>query len=261
MTLDAGVDVVADAAVEGVAAAAVAAAETVAETVASAEASMLLPIVAAVILLLLVVAFFLSRGGARKPPAVLLLGPCGAGKTLLFHRLVDGADGAATETVSSMLASEGSAACGGGARAVVDFPGHHRLRGPLAGELKRAAGIVFVLDASMATMQAKPAAEILFQVLSSGMRTKILFLCNKSDKVGAKSPARVKLIMSGEIDTLRKTSSAIGAIGEDGEDRVVLGETNKAFNFDAHSPCPTTFLPFSGKTEALDPVVEFLASC
>ena len=218
-------------------------------------------VVALVILGLLALFFLSGGGGGRKPRAVLFLGPCGGGKTLVFQRLVDGASsGEAIETVSSMMASECDVDVGGGAKGrVVDFPGHHRLRGPLEGELARAAGVVFFLDASVATQQAKPGAEILYQVLTSARPPPILFLCNKSDKVGAKAPPRVKLVMANELETLRKTSAAISSIGDDGKPpRATLGEPGKAFNFDAHAPCDVSFLAISGKNDALDEIRAFV---
>eukprot|EP00629_Pelagomonadales_sp_RCC1024_P003913 CAMPEP_0119270024 /NCGR_PEP_ID=MMETSP1329-20130426/7187_1 /TAXON_ID=114041 /ORGANISM="Genus nov. species nov., Strain RCC1024" /LENGTH=271 /DNA_ID=CAMNT_0007270029 /DNA_START=79 /DNA_END=890 /DNA_ORIENTATION=- len=179
-----------------------------------------------------------SGGSKKKKPAALLLGPCGAGKTTLYHRLVDGE---AVDAVMSMQAAEGMA----GDQRVVDFPGHHRLRGPLGAELKRATSIVFVFDASNAAATAKAAAEVLYAVLTGGREVPVLVLCNKSDVPGAKTPARVKLILAAELETLRKTAGAIGAIDGDDAPRATLETGGRHFNFDTHSPCPISFLAFS----------------
>ena len=218
----------------------------------------MLPVLAALVLALVLVWYFVFGGSKSKGPAVLLLGPCGGGKTLLFTRLVEGE---VAETVSSMMANEASVEIEGRSTSVVDFPGHHRLRGPLASELKRATGIVFVLDASATTTQSKPAAELLYSILTSGTTSRILFLCNKSDTATVKTPARVKLMMANEIETLRKTTGAIDTLGDDGVERVQLDTQGQFFKFEAHSPCETTFLPFSAKTDKLDAVRDFLASC
>jgi len=162
-----------------------------------------------------------------------------------------------------------------GDQRIVDFPGHHRLRGPLGAELKRATAILFVFDASNAAATAKAAAEVLFaarrgvgpflgarrgapQVLTGGREVPVLVLCNKSDVPGAKAPARVKLILAAELETLRKTAGAIGAIDGDDAPRATLETGGRHFNFDTHSPCPISFLAFSRAAD-LAPVTEFLA--
>lgn len=208
---------------------------------------------------LVLAVLYLVFGSKRAPPAVLLLGPCGGGKTVLFHRLTEGET---VESVSSMMANEAPMALpGGGRRVLVDFPGHHRLRGALAKEIKRAVGVVFCFDASAASAQAKPAGEVLFALLTSGSAAPLLVLCNKSDAGAVKSPARVKLMLANELETLRKTARANATLGDDAAPAQTLGVEGKFFSFEENSPCPTTFLPFSGKTGDLAPVADFVAGC
>merc|ERR1711970_1059972 len=68
-------------------------------------------------------------GGGSKQPAALLLGPSNAGKTLLFHRLVNNE---IEETVASMKSCEGIV----DNKLLVDVPGHRRLRASVTAELK-----------------------------------------------------------------------------------------------------------------------------
>jgi signal recognition particle receptor subunit beta len=88
-----------------------------------------------------------------KGNLILLVGPCDAGKTTLFHQLHEGSTHLGT--VASMQANEAvgplaseTAAGVASARPVqlVDVPGHPRVRGQAERYAGRAAGVVFVVD-------------------------------------------------------------------------------------------------------------------
>ena len=103
------------------------------------------------ILLLLVTKLF--SGGSKGAKAVLV-GPCNAGKTILFYQLRDGSTNECG-TVASMQENEASVTLqnaagkrGGAAVQVVDVPGHERLRHKLEAHLHDARAIVFVVDAA-----------------------------------------------------------------------------------------------------------------
>ena len=112
-------------------------------------------------------ALLLGGGSKKKQPAALLLGPSNAGKTLLFHRLVNNE---IEETVASMKSDEGIV----DNKLLVDVPGHRRLRNEVTKELKRAAKIVFLVDAADATRQAKAAAELLYEIFCCESRPPLL---------------------------------------------------------------------------------------
>ena len=154
------------------------------------------------------VAFLIGGGSKKKQPAALLLGPSNAGKTLLFHRLVNNE---LEETVASMKSDEGIV----DNKLLVDVPGHRRLRNEVTKELTRATKIVFLVDAADATRQAKAAAELLYEIFCLESTPELLILCNKRDKAGAKTPARVKLTLASEIETLHKTAKTMGSTGDD----------------------------------------------
>ena len=90
----------------------------------------------------------LLLGGGRGN-AVLLVGPCDAGKTMLWHQLTGGSTHQGT--VASMTPNEAEGPLAGeapGARPVllVDVPGHPRVRGAAERYAERAAGVVFLVD-------------------------------------------------------------------------------------------------------------------
>lgn len=96
------------------------------------------------------VLFRLLLGGGRGN-CVLLVGPCDAGKTTLFHQLTAGSTHQGT--VASMTPNEAQGPLAGEAGAaatrpvlLVDVPGHPRVRGDAERYADRAAGVVFVLD-------------------------------------------------------------------------------------------------------------------
>ncbi|KAJ1450453.1 signal recognition particle receptor beta subunit-domain-containing protein [Pelagophyceae sp. CCMP2097] len=208
-----------------------------------------------VVLLLLLVALFLfffvlspSKGSSRS--CVMLVGPVGGGKTCLFHKLLSGE---AVETVSSMVSREASVPVGGRDAQIVDFPGHERLRGPLFKEAQRAVGIVFVIDSAAMTVQARPAAELLYDLLTSpdvaGRKVPISVICNKSDKPGAKTPQRCQLILMNELQTLRKTCGTIETMNDGGSaDKLKLGRDGQVFSFE-HCENAVTFSALSAKAD------------
>jgi len=181
----------------------------------------------------------------------LLLGPSNAGKTLLFHRLVNNE---IEETVASMKSDEGIV----DNKLLVDVPGHRRLRGSVTAELKRATKIVFLVDAADATRQAKAAAELLYEIFCCESTPELLILCNKRDKAGAKTPARVKLTLASEIETLHKTAKTMGSTGDDQQSVAPIDTGGKFFSFESHAPCACTFLAYSAREDKLDAVREFL---
>ena len=197
------------------------------------------------------VAFLIGGGSKKKQPAALLLGPSNAGKTLLFHRLVNNE---LEETVASMKSDEGIV----DNKLLVDVPGHRRLRNEVTKELKRATKIVFMVDAADATRQAKAAAELLYEIFCCESRPSLLILCNKRDKAGAKTPARVKLTLASEIETLHKTAKTMGSTGDDESMVAPIDTGGKFFSFESHAPCACTFLAYSAREDKLDAVREFL---
>jgi signal recognition particle receptor subunit beta len=197
------------------------------------------------------VAFLIGGGSKKKQPAALLLGPSNAGKTLLFHRLVNNE---IEETVASMKSCEGIT----DNKLLVDVPGHRRLRNEVTKELTRATKIVFMVDAADATRQAKAAAELLYEIFCVESRPSLLILCNKRDKAGAKTPARVKLTLASEIETLHKTAKTMGSTGDDTQQVAPIDTGGKFFSFESHAPCACTFLAYSAREDKLDAVREFL---
>ena len=196
-------------------------------------------------------ALLLGGGSKKKQPAALLLGPSNAGKTLLFHRLVNNE---LEETVASMKSCEGIV----DNKLLVDVPGHRRLRNEVTKELTRATKIVFMVDAADATRQAKGAAELLYEIFCQDSRPPLLILCNKRDRPGAKTPARVKLTLASEIETLHKTAKTMGSTGDDQQQVAPIDTGGKFFSFESHAPCACTFLAYSAREDKLDAVREFL---
>ena len=197
------------------------------------------------------VAFLIGGGSKKKQPAALLLGPSNAGKTLVFHRLVNNE---LEETVASMKSDEGIV----DNKLLVDVPGHRRLRNEVTKELTRATKIVFLVDAADATRQAKAAAELLYEIFCLESTPELLILCNKRDKAGAKTPARVKLTLASEIETLHKTAKTMGSTGDDQQQIAPIDTGGKFFSFETHAPCACTFLAYSAREDKLDAVREFL---
>jgi GTPase SAR1 family protein len=256
-----------------------------------------------VLSLLVLVIFFVSRMGRGATTAagiattavkqsgkkgVVLVGCSGAGKTVIFHRLVSPLGTPPPETLPSMVAAYGQLAVapsggGGGAGAavaevagskklsVVDFPGHERLWATLLQQVVGAKGVVLVVDPT-ANAAIKKAALLLFELLSSpvalGPSTPLLIFCNKADDRGAKDSARVVKMLQNEVESLRKSSRTMEAAALEGmssaEVKRPVGLKGKPFRLldgveEGELPCPVSVATGSAlATGGLENLLVFL---
>lgn len=158
----------------------------------------------------------------------------------------------------------------------IDFPGHPRLRHKLHAYLSIAKCIVFVIDATLFTAQARKDAELLFEILThpvvSAKATPLLVFCNKSDSPLHAKPVAVQTRLEAELDraraanssTLRTAAVAMDGSGNQGafaeeEERAPLGYEGEKFSFD-HIPGPVSFAAGSAVTNDVEAIVNFARS-
>jgi len=189
---------------------------------------------ALVVLLLvtLVTLFVLYRvlirsSSSRRLDLVLLLGPCGTGKTSLFYLWKKGS---VPETVTSQTPNRGYVLKERGVKEeIVDCPGHARLRDSAHELVPRAKKIVYLVDESCV----KEAAESLFQIFvlpRLHSKTEMMICVNKMDKKGSDVATVVEGI-NREIRLLQKTKTDDGEyVGVEGED----------FDITLHAPIRVT---------------------
>ena len=183
---------------------------------------------------------------------VALIGPCGAGKTRLFHALCYSQGNpqqggpAVVSTVTSMKASAGyisvtdrdnNSADGNEAVRLIDYPGHPSLRPKMAPVVSASTRIVVAVDS---TRPVADGAALLHSILTdsnvaSGWRktlagrgtatptaekTPILVACTKSDVPKSKNWRRMKIQLRSELEKLEKiggtTAVAATSSGADG---------------------------------------------
>merc|ERR1712228_574766 len=111
--------------------------------------------------------FFLLRGTSKRRNTVLLMGPCDAGKSLMFLRLVHKQF---AMTCTSVKDNKGHfiAKIKDKILTMVDIPGHERLRAQYLDEYGASAlGVVFVVDSSTISRKTvADVAEFLFSILT-----------------------------------------------------------------------------------------------
>jgi signal recognition particle receptor subunit beta len=230
-----------------------------------------------------------QRAGAKRS-AVLLVGECGAGKTVLFHRLVDGV---AVASVTSMKENEASnwsvGERSGLRRTLVDLPGHGRLSylyrqfAPIAGV------VVLVLDALALQRQCRAVAERLYDLLTvpESLLVPVVVACNKRDILTAADAAAVRAEVLRELNELRTTRAVqpravsanklgVGAAGGgaggggsggDGDDddddengATLLGVDGEPLTWE-QVPVSVEFVECSGRTgEGIDLLVEAIGN-
>ncbi len=113
-------------------------------------------VLAAALVLFTILLFLVVKAlsGGSKGAKAVIVGPCNAGKTVLFSQLRDSAT-AECGTVASMQENEATVALvnvagrrSGSPVQIIDVPGHERLRHKLEMHLRDARAVVFVVDAA-----------------------------------------------------------------------------------------------------------------
>ncbi|XP_041377889.1 signal recognition particle receptor subunit beta-like [Gigantopelta aegis] len=188
--------------------------------------------------------------------SVLLLGICGAGKTLLFTWLTHGKF---KETYTSIKTNHGNYTAGLKNKQVkiVDLPGHERLRNQSLEENKsQARAVVFVIDSLTFQKEIKDVAEFLYTVLSDNTvlsrSLPILIACNKQDQTLAKGSKVIQSNLEKEMNTLRVTkAAALQGTDNTSNNNSYLGKRNKPFEFSDLKPMSIEFVECSihGKTD------------
>ena len=158
-----------------------------------------------------------------KSPAIFITGPSNSGKTALFTVLTTGK---LRNTVISQTANIKRNFHGTNV-ALVDFPGHIKLRYKLFDELLRRQrpsgknvgklkGVVFMVDATTNPKRLTDTAEFLLEVLKyteiSLEPVDVLVACNKSESFVARPALKIKDILEKEIGECIKRSK--GSLGE-----------------------------------------------
>mmetsp|Transcript_27374 Transcript_27374/g.52120 ORF Transcript_27374/g.52120 Transcript_27374/m.52120 type:complete len:242 (+) Transcript_27374:61-786(+) len=219
-------------------------------------------IVAALFVVLLVI--FKLAFGRNRGDDIVVIGPCGGGKTSLFLQLYKGDLGQGT--VTSMEANQATFNLTGVKKAVkmVDVPGHRRVRSVLDKHIVSARAIIFMVDAVdfSTTGYVRSAADMLYDALSKRSlqrsRVPVLVACNKMDYSSAHSVDFVRKRLEKEIEQLRNTRTAMSDTGKGGaSEEGPLGKPGHTFSF-ANSVNPVTFCGISVTQNELGPLFDFI---
>lgn len=207
--------------------------------------------------------------------SVLLVGPCNAGKTSLFLRLVEPGRKGSKDTVTSMQPNTGMAPLGDDGRSchVIDLPGHPRLESYFYKEVSKAKCIVMVVDSMDFNGSKDEAARHMYRLLTSpvirGRGIPILVACNKSDGgVKAHSVDFIRKRLEKLIFDMYMSdtgNSGLDSIGNEEErEHNILTGSGDAFSFSDlaekrayHRPLHVSFEKISVKENEIDAVKEF----
>ena len=208
---------------------------------------------------------FLTRKKSTKRDLVLIVGPCGSGKTVLTYQLECGH---LVQSVTSMEPHTVQVRCGSNNASflsIVDFPGHPRLRSRLCTEyLSRAKKVVLVVDSAASLSKFREAAEILYDMLiDSSFENNgppVLVACNKCDIPGSLSAVRTKLRLQEELEKVRKTRQSLVESSETAS-RIILGRDGQPFSMDRDAPVAISFESVSGQAgTTLKEIMKFMAT-
>lgn len=233
--------------------------------------TVVLGIVVAYVLVVLLPRVFKKESGGWS---ILLVGPCNAGKTALFMRLVEPGMKGMKDTVTSMQPNVGMATVGAGGCQVIDLPGHPRLGSFFDKEVSKAKGIVMVVDSMDFNGSKDEAARHMYRLLTNpvirGRGIPILVACNKSDG-GAKAHSvdfiRKRLEkMIFDLYTSDTGNSGLDSIGkEEAREHNILTGSEDAFTFSDlaekrkyHRPLRVSFEKISVKENDIDAVEAFI---
>ena len=222
------------------------------------------------VLTLFLIFVWSRRGGLRSlsKRGILILGPCDAGKTLLFNQLVQSKP---IETFTSMIENVGqyfakaesdlqvsNTTTLGKMMNIYDLPGHDRLRYTALNKRKEEAkAILYVIDASTLKQNIRDSAEFLFEILRDPVlhsaSTPVLVVCNKQDLgFQAKGAGVIERELAKELGMLRVTKSKLlqDSSGAGSQD-IYLGQEDKDFEFSDLS-AEVTFLEASAANDCTE---------
>lgn len=163
-----------------------------------------------IVLVTIALLWIYQRKQASANKKALLLGLSQSGKTKMFCQLVHGRD---LLTQISISSNNGEALLEKKLVSLIDSPGQSKIRSKFFDLLKKSAKvIVFVVDSSTYSKEAKDVAEFVFQILTDDLlinnRTRMLIVCNKQDIDFAKTENFIRTNLEKEIELLRKISTS-----------------------------------------------------
>lgn len=136
-------------------------------------------------LILLITYTILKKLFHKKEDKVLIIGPCGSGKTALFHRLIYNSY---YHTFTSMQINQHeyiNNSKKGKKLILIDIPGHRFLSKKIDGYLKETSGVIYMIDASDFIDHIKEITEQIMQVFQNryfkSKKIPFVIACNKSD--------------------------------------------------------------------------------
>ena len=200
--------------------------------------------------------FRLTYKRKQSRDQILFVGPRSSGKTFLTRKLAYNVEPA------TVMSSEVSILKGENVltkRALVDFPGHPKLRHQLEKHVSTALKIVFVFDAANTQSQLRDAAEYIYDLFTNAQIdecSSMIVACNKCDMQGARPSARIKLNLEQELEKIKLTRKSL----DDGEDDkyIPLGRENQPFSFKHDSPVNVEFIDISAKNGPLDELLALI---
>ncbi|TKR60318.1 hypothetical protein L596_027581 [Steinernema carpocapsae] len=214
-------------------------------------------VVAVFVVVVSILVFILKRCFASKADTILFAGLNGAGKTVVFSRLIN--EDNEVNTYVSMTSTEysGYLTDNGESLRLVDFPGAERLRKQLFEKMLHAQrntlkGIVLVVDSSTFSKESRDVAELLYDILyESGKSVPILIACNKQDLAVSKSSQAVSGSLEREIGLINQSREAALQTTE-GDVRRVLTDSGKDFCWDELPKARVEFVECTAQSEEKD---------
>ena len=223
-------------------------------------ATILVVLIATLYLLRWTYRFFFSNDSRHESDGIiLLLGPCGSGKTSLFYLWSRSDSGSQKPllTVTSQSVNRGHVLPEN--LEVVDYPGHPRLWHGALSLVPRAHKIVFLIDATSNINTLKLVAESIYDVLvvkELSPSTRVLICRNKTDLKSAISQEDLVATLNKQIETLRK-SRAQELEGDNAADQF-LGFDDEPFDLTLHSPISIEFGACSVRKGKIGDIERFL---
>ncbi|KAL0205236.1 hypothetical protein P9112_000543 [Eukaryota sp. TZLM1-RC] len=201
----------------------------------------------------------------RVADVISLIGPVDSGKTALFYHYKTGD---LIKTHTSMVQNEATFDTNTfipkltrkhrKSIALLDFPGHERLRGALSTVLRRSIAIVFMIDGPNIEQTKSQTGRLLYEVLSNDdvvkRRIPVLIAVNKNDVIGGDNVDYVRSILETEITTHINAAASLPGASK------VAGKSKGEFSFSQHAS-PIVFGSISVKKHKLDDVSMFIGSC
>ncbi|CEF63601.1 Signal recognition particle receptor subunit beta [Strongyloides ratti] len=186
----------------------------------------------------ILIAYLVFKKASVRRNVFLIVGLSDSGKTQIFSKLISVDKKIQSYTSIQENIFDGKIPSSSKEISLVDFPGTLRLRSRLfarwlTSDLNTIRGIIFVVDSSTFTKQARDIAELLYDILVKTKSSVDIFVaCNKQDILLSKNKSVIEKTLEKDLGLINKSRAASLDMTDGTKKSELLTETGENFKWE-----------------------------